>query len=388
MLGRTFTLLGAALTGLGLLELAACGTGGVSDTSACSGGLHFDQSPVAVGAVQSASPVGGFSPPFHVLPTDHGGIYLNATGVSIVAPAAARLKAVTRQRYLHSTFRQGQTDYYLELGLCGGYTLRLGHLLTVTSAIESQVGNDCITYSPAQETVEACSNESASGTFVAGEQLGTAGGPTSPGFDIGLSDANHRNTYTNPVRMGSNQSAIHAVCPYDPFPAADRGFVLSVINVGGVMANGESPQCGAMEVDQTGTAKGIWVLQTSPQASAGPDESLFLVLANHPAMPGSRQIFSVGPASLIPPVPSSSTQPYFKESSGVVNRSFAEVGPDGTMYCYVSDPAASAIHSYFLRLGSNGVLTLERKTHGAGMTPCTASPTTWSFSSAAVNFIR
>lgn len=363
-----------------------CGSAGPTDQSGCAGGLHFDGAMVPRAAVASVAPVGGFSPPYHVLPTDHGGIYLTTTSVPLVAPAAAQLSTVHRQRYLASSFRQGQTDYSVELSLCGGYVLRLAHLVSVPDWISNQVGQDCQQYT-GQETVESCVRYNASGELAAGDPLGVVGGATSGAFDIGLNDSHHTNVFANPARLGTNQSNIQAICPYDPFPADDRAFYLSMIKVGSIAATGEQPQCGTMEVDQAGTAKGIWVLQSNP-LNAGPDETVFITLANHPALPVSRQMFSIGPSALVAPVPSRTEQPYPKEVSGQVNRSFAQVLPDGTMYCYVSEPSSSAIHSYFLRLAASGVLTLERKLHSAGQTPCSAAPASWAFSAAAINFIR
>src|SRR6185295_20196899 len=72
--------------------VAACGdkVEGPSDTSACNDGLTFAALPVPLSAVASVSPVGSMGPPVHTIPTDHGGIYLNGTGVPLVAPVAAR----------------------------------------------------------------------------------------------------------------------------------------------------------------------------------------------------------------------------------------------------------------------------------------------------------
>jgi hypothetical protein len=75
-------------------------------------------------------------------------------------------------------------------------------------------------------------------------------------------------------------------------------------------------------------------------------------------------------------------------TTGQVNRRFSDVTADGLVYCYFPTSMPTARESYFVQLSNSNVLTIEKVTLSAGQTPCTADPSTWAFTSAAVNFIR
>jgi hypothetical protein len=219
--------------------------------------------------------------------------------------------------------------------------------------------------------------------LTAGATIGTVGGPSAGAFDWGLHDPRHTNFFVNPDRYAG--SVRDAVCPYDPFIAPLKEQLYALIGDGLRTASGESPQCGSMSVDVAGTARGAWVLQSDPVMQMG-DETNFAVLAAHPLFPQSKQAFSLGPAALFA-TSGAGNDTYPLEASGRVNRRFGDVTEDGLLYCYVYDAPAAA-WSYFVRLAAGPVLTLEKVTHAAGATPCGADPSTWSFSGAALVFIR
>jgi hypothetical protein len=340
---------------------------------------------VPLDQIAIASPVGSMGPPVHTIPTDHAGFYINGTGIPLLAPAAARVTSVSRTRYLVSPFRQGQTDHSVILKLCGSFTLRFSHIVTVSAPIASEItSSGCEQYSTANETVQSCTNEHASVEVAAGETLGTVGGPTAGAFDFGLYDASHDNYFVNPGRYsGATRTA---VCPYEPFPAAIRDQLYARITADGLPPSGESPQCGSMSVDVAETARGAWVLQSQPVNQTG-DETNFLVLAPHPMFPESRQTFSAGPTAIAAPFTTSTQARYPRQTSGRVNRQFADVPGDGLIYCYVFD-GPNVIVSYFIRLAANDVLTVQRLTHPVGASPCNNDPSSWALGPTAVAFIR
>ena len=358
---------------------------GPSDTSACDNGLAFALLPVPLSAIVSITALGWMGPPVHTIPTDHGGMYITGTGINLVAPAAARITSIGQTRYLISPFRQGQSDYKVTAKLCGSYQLVLGHLVTVVDRIATQIKtSDCRTYSTANETVETC--ESRADVDVAvGETLGTVGGATAGAFDFGLYDSRQQNFFVNPGRYGAGVR--NAICPYDPFPVDQRSQLYARMQDGIIAASGEAPVCGSMSVDVAGSARGVWVLQSNPVSQTG-DESSFLVLAPHPMFPESRQTFSVGPSAIADaPFGTHRGGRYPLQSSGRVNRPFRDVHADGLIYCYAYDVPARNL-SYFVHLAPGDVLTIEKVTHAAGASPCGGDPATWSFSAAALSFIR
>lgn len=369
-----------------LAALAACSSGsGPEDAPPCSNGLAFTVLPVPLDQVAIVSPVGSMGPPVHTIPTDHAGFYVNGAGIPLLAPAAARVTSVSRTRYLVSPFRQGQADHSLVLKLCGSFTLRFSHIVTVSAPIAAEITTSgCERYSTANEAVESCTNDHASVEVTAGETLGTVGGPTAGAFDFGLYDAGHDNYFVNPGRYsGATRTA---VCPYDPFPATIRDQLFARITADGLPSSGESPRCGSMSVDVAGTAMGVWVLQSQPVSQMG-DETNFLALAPHPMFPQSRQTFSAGPAAIAAPFGVSAQVRYPRQASGRVNRVFSDVHGDGLIYCYVFDGPNVAV-SYLIRLAANQVLTIQRVTHPVGASPCNNDPATWTLGATALAFIR
>jgi hypothetical protein len=139
-----------------------------------------------------------------------------------------------------------------------------------------------------------------------------------------------------------------------------------------------------MSVDVAGTARGVWVLQSSPVNQDG-DETNFLVLAPHPLYPQTGQAIGPGPAAVSNPSGAGFKFPLM--TSGRVNRQFRDVTADGQIYCYVHD-AAFATFSYFVRLDAGPVLTLQKVTHIGGATPCSDDPATWAMNASALTFIR
>ena len=368
------------------MAIAACGGGGhtvAGPSSGCGSALSFTVLPVPITSISAATPVGNMGPPIHTIPTDHSGVYLAGTGVTLVSPGPLRVTVVTRVHYLVSPFRQGVFDYAITANACNGYQVVLGHILTVVDKISSQVGSDCTTYSTANETVESCRNFSADIALNPGETIGTVGSTSEPAFDFGLYNAASPNSFVNPARYSSN--TLSATCAYDAFTSDLRAQLYAKIGQPGLPGSGESPACGTMNVDVVGTARGVWVLQSAPVNQAG-DETNFAALTPHPFYQQSGQAISIGLATLI----NSASAPLARfpvTTSGRVNRQFRDVTADGQIYCYVPDLTLSNF-SYYLRLGSGNVLTIQHLNHSPGASPCSRDPSTWAFDGTAVAFIR
>jgi len=365
------------------LALLAAAATACDEGSGCDDPVEFSVLPVDLASVPFVTPIGGLGPPGHTLPTDHVGFYLTGTGITLRSPSDMTIREVRRTTYLASPFRQGESDYSVTGALCRDQELIIGHIQTVVAGIDAAAStSDCETYSTADETVQSCRSET-NIALTAGATIGTVGGPSAGAFDWGLHDPRHTNFYVNPDRYAG--SVLDAVCPYDPFIAPLKEQLYDLIGDGLRTASGESPQCGSMSVDVAGTASGAWVLQSDPVIQAG-DETNFAVLAPHPLFPQSQQAFSLGPTTLFA-TSGAGNDTYPLETSGRVNRRFSDVPADGLLYCYVYDTSVAA-WSYFVRLAAGPVLTIEKVTHAAGATPCGADPSTWSFSGAALAFIR
>jgi hypothetical protein len=348
----------------------------------CPAGDYFTALPVDEAEIASTTVVGGFSPPAHTLPSDHGGVYLARTGVTLRAPGALQIVRLRRTSYLRSSFRAGVQDHAIEARVCGAVDVTIGHVVTLIPSLEAllQPGG-CSTYSTANETVEACYT-SVDRRVAAGEELGTVGGPSAGAFDFGVYDRRQHNVFANPARFPGGQM-VTAICPWQPFTADLRALLLSRVGVGAQRRQGDPP-CGTMEVDRPGTAQGIWIDAASASAAPG-DESPFVTLSPDLVLPAERLLFVIGLPALMP----GSYQAQLRQD-GPRNRAFAEVTPGPDIQCYdvtsgVFHPPPAPRLSFLLALGTDGTLRLERREAPEG---CDGDPASWTFGAAARTFVR
>ena len=360
-----------------LMALAAM-VGGCSESptgvsTACGPLPYFTALPVAPGSFDFIAAVGWLGAPGHTLPTAHSGFILNRVGAPVFSPGEVQVTGLRRVTFVSSPNRQGETDYTVEFAVCSDVEGWFGHVTTLSSAIPNEpTGENCQTYSTAEETVQSCSWSLSNVTLSAGEQIGTGGLSIElglMGLDFGLLDYRITNFYATPLRYPTN--TFHAVCPYEYFDPVNREFLLTEIGVTG------EPRCGTMEVDVVGTAKGVWA-EVGVTGPLGGDERRYVTLANNPYWPVGELALSLGPTELgarVAVVP--------RMSSGRVNRAFEQV-TDALVYCYQD----SFGNSWLLSRDASGMLRLEWIEHLASPSPCEDDPSTWSLGSNAVSFVR
>jgi len=342
-----------------------------SEDPVCPTGAVFTASPVDPAQIDEVFGIGTFGAPGHVIPNEHGGIWVQGKDVPFLAPSAGRISTLRRTVFTRSSWRQGEADYAISFRPCAGQESVFGHVASLSPELEALVGSgDCSSYDTDSETVESC-NVQVSIKVQAGQQLGTVGGDTNRGFDWGHHVDTHVNHFANPSRLAP--PVLHAVCPYDGYEGLLRDTLYAKIKRTG------EPRCGTLELDKEGTAQGIWVDKAN-QANQGGDERMFVTLGPNYDSPDLAQRLALAPASLggaQVDVPIS--------HDGRKNRAFNEVAADGTVFCYV---AQDAVVSFFLALSSAGELRIERVPHGLGASPCDGDPAAWNVSSAATTLVR
>jgi hypothetical protein len=355
-----------------ILLVAGCAAG--PSGGPCPAPPWFTELPVDQSAIASTSVIGGFSPPAHTLPSDHGGVYLNGRGVPLRAPGPLVLTSIRRTRYLASAFRTGAEDYALDLDVCGDVRVSLGHIVSLPDELGRLIQpGGCQQYSTANETVEACYTK-VERPVAAGAPLGTVGGATAMAFDFGVYDRRHHNTFANPGRYTGQMT--EALCPYQPFSDAPRALLLSRIGLGTQRRVGE-PACGTMEVDRPGTAEGMWIEESRAGTRLAGDESAYLTLTRDIVRPMEKLLFVVG-------VPALGPGSYSVAAAGV--RPFDQV-TDGMVACYevqsgVFRPGGSPRVSFLLSL-EGPRLRLEKREDA---TACDGE--TWAFGAGAITFVR
>lgn len=375
-----------------ILSLGACGGGGTNNNgggnssgssldTACTA-EPFSVLPVDMSAIANLTPIGNMGPPTHTLPTDHVGFYLNSGVMPLYAPGRIRIDSIGRAKYIISNFRQGKSDYSIKYSICNSMTGKLGHITTLRQDLDTIVNGstaNCNTYQTADETIQSCI-VSTRVDLNPGDLIGSVNGPAA--FDMGVYDSRVDYHYVKPDRYWYEEN--HATCPYQWFQKNLRDQLLARIS-DGVTISTEQPVCGTMNVDVANTASGKWIQKNAPAVYQG-DESYYAVLAPYPFNEQTRTGLAFGPAALTAGV-NSHVDSYVNQASGRVNRPPTAIGPDGLIYCYVHDASVST-ESYFVSLSPQEVLTVEKLVHAAGASPCSNAPGTWTFSSAALEFIR
>ncbi len=361
-----------------LLTALACGSDSLTGTAAegCGPPPWFTVLPVAFTDIDAIAPIGGLGAPGHTLPTAHTGFLLSREGAPVSAPGPMQITGLRRTTYVVSPNRQGEQDFTAEFQVCREVSGWFGHLTSLASPLGNPPGgwSNCQQYSTATETVETCSATLSNVTMTAGQPLGTGGLSIAQGLmglDIGLLDSRVNNFYV--ARWRHPSPSIHSTCPWDKFSAGLTAQLYSkLVDKGrpGMVAGGE-PQCGTMEVDVAGTAKGIWAEPSETQPVAG-NETRYITLANYPFRPQDYLALSLGPASL-----GGRVAVVARQASGRVNRAFEQVTSDGLIYCYGPDAQLQSA-SWLLSLTGASALTVRQVVHAAGASPCLGDPATWS----------
>lgn len=365
-----------------MLFVWACGGAGGSEldggddapdaTTACPPGAIFTVAPVELDTVTSIVGMGWFASPGHIIPSDHGGMFLTGTAIPFRAAGDFVIVALRRTTYVVSPNRQGERDYAITYRSCGGEGGTFGHVASLTPELEAAItAPSCSMYTTIDETIESCTTQ-VQLQVAAGDLLGGVGGATAMVFDWGHLDENVTNYFVNPSRYAP--ATLHATCPYDRFEPALRDALLAR------MQRTAEPRCGEMELDVAGTAQGVWVDAANP-VNQGGDERPFVTLGPQYDAPATLLRLALGPEAL-----GGRERDVAREATGRKNRPFADVAADGQLHCYVTQ--GSPTESHLLALEPTGELRIELVAHAGGASPCDADPSSWAFTGAAMTFIR
>jgi hypothetical protein len=364
-------LLGIA-TGLAGLHGTGCsggaGSGGISNVapanvSACETTAPFSVSPIAITDISTTLEInrlGNLNPPGHTFPTDHMYFYIKDSdpttqvvdNVPVYAPAAMVVTVIASSTQESS----GKTDYSLTYFVCNSLKGTFGHVATLSdklAAAFTAASGSCTTYDPGSGNYTNCSR-AVNVSLAAGEQLGTAGGPTTPslGLDVGLFDANKAPLiFANNARLDSSSSgfdSFHVACFIEYTTPDLKTALQQKIH----RAAGEAPTCGSYNQDVVKTAQGKWYLAgTATPALSSEANHLTLGIDTYNSGLGS---FSIGNASV-----GTGVYTFTPSHSGSRNRNFPEVSADGALYCYEGLSKAGVI--FLVQMPSSTTLKIEKQ---------------------------
>ncbi len=369
------------------LLIAACDEAASEQT--CSEGPWFSSLPVPLSAIESVKPLGEIHPPGDILPNGQTGFTLKAAEVSVVAPGPIRVHTVERTTWLVSPFRQGKSDYSIQFTIAGCEPIMgvYGHLVTLAPELDALLIDPvCEEYTNLDEKVVAC-QQRVKHDLGAGDAVGTAGGPTAGGLDFDLFDRRHEASFIAQHRYGH---AAQAICMQPLFEEPLATQLLELVSHRGVKRTAE-PRCGTQEVDIEGTAQGMWLEEGDDVPYRADTSERFLVLAPHAILPKELQVLGAGAPALL----SEHLHVFPRRREGRVNRDFATLNEAGVIHCYeptshplVQEHPTYGQHSFLIALRQDQGLTIERIEHAKDASPCGTDPSTWSFGSGALRYMR
>ena len=209
-----------------------------------------------------------------------------------------------------------------------------------------------------------------------GTVIGTTGGKVSNALDLEAYDLEGPSLgYANPARFrqGFNLQ-LKVACPFDGFTADLRERQLA--RMGGVYGQLRTaePRCGEVMQDIPGTAQGNWYA-----GEMGPsDWSRELALVHDNVDPDLAAI-SIGGTVTDPGV-----WLFSPEYSGLINRDFSDIAPDGRTYCYQGamtfiDGRATALFPgrLLMSLTSDAEMLVERQEGGCADGAAFVDPVTY-----------
>jgi hypothetical protein len=373
------------------LAAGACGGKQEQDPNsslpACEDGPLFSVSPVALGDFMGLTPLGHLAPSGHTFPTDHMYFYMRTGSVvPVVSPGEVTVVTVA----LMQAFG-GHTDYQLYLRPCRDYMAYYDHVLTLSESLAAQIGGfddaSCMTYGDPARPFRRCAKD-VNIPLGAGQMIGTAGSTTGiAALDLGAMDGRVTPLdYANPLRIPRDDrygvDRLHVVCPLDAYEPTVREMLLARVSDYQGNLRKREPICGAVMQDIKGTAKGNWYLKGTPATMSFPEDP-HVALADDNDLNTDRQVFSVGTSmnrSGLPPAP------YFfrPTTTGVINREFKGVTPDGGTHCYDAfDPKQLPPVVVLVQMPTATTLRMERVSAAS----CEAARP-WTFGPNATEFER
>lgn len=370
------------------------------DLPACGESPYFTVVPAPEESVNWSDVVGRLAATQQTLPKRHMGLVLKSTEVPIVSPGDIVVHNIRRNRYVESPNRTGEEDYSIHFNVCKDVYGFLGHLTTLDSATFPSLDDwdHCESYNTADETIEACELYGLQLPLTAGQPVGTAGRPGSPAVDLGLFDERIRHVFAAPGRFDGQFP--NAISQFEYYDSASQDFFYAKLFDPAVMALDPTvpapevtrpdywgePRFGTVAVDVPETAQGIWA-EPGGDWSVVAEQHRFIVLANNPYRPSAELMLSLGPDAL-----GGGTFRTSRETSGRVNRLFADITPGSGIHCYfgsgLTGNYSTAQASWLVELPTADSLRIERRTHAAGESPCADDPATWSFGSGAMTLVR
>lgn len=305
----------------------------------------FTVSPIKSDDYGALIPLGNLNPTGHVFPTDH--IYLFSKQVPDNGKASEALaKPLYSPGYMWITdvstsedVGSGITDYSIGYQPCDEFRGKFGHVGRLSTRLKAEIektqDHKCDEYTTGGSKFRACSYNQLKISVKAGEELGTAFNGRSAALDIWATDYRiKRLEFANPSRW--REESFFNACPANYFTSSIKSEMLGRFSDYDGNKRTIEPVCGTIEVDVKGTAKGYWFTRDHTPSSS---EDKNMALANDNKNP-LKQAFSMGNSGESKGF-KSGVYFFTPKESGNLNRDFAAVSSNGSVYCYETTDSPS-----------------------------------------------
>lgn len=300
----------------------------------------FTTLPLSLDTFTAIDPLGLLSPTAHTFPAPH--LYFRmARKTPLYAPADMTIVGID---LIQATNRpEFADDAAILFGLCSQFKAYFDHVVDLSpklqKAFDEAAADRCdeytLTYKNGPVDWKKC-NKKVNLEVSVGELIGYAGGGQAQAvLDLGAYDLRIKpKTYASPKRQFRNELPYN-VCPLDYFSEnlakelKDR--LGGMPDLGSSNAIVKSPTCGKVIQDISGTAKGSWFAPNIDTTRSAHEPPHLALVQGH--IDQSLQAFSNGESTKNSGL-DFGIYYFTPQNSGLVNRDFAEVKPDGNVYCY------------------------------------------------------
>ena len=358
-------------------------------TASCpAGNAIFTTTPLPLSNVIGWVPLGAMEPPGHAFPTDHQYLYYVSpsnpgnTTLNAVAPSDLRIWMIYQD-----TGAQNEISIWIQP--CAQIIGRLGSLTGLSTDLAAAAGpinQSCQGFGSYQQCQKMLTYD-----VKAGQVIGTINSATEFALDWWLWDSRATPIHlTDPAKFTSGPQTGFTAANIVPASAYFMAAVAAQIapkigSFDGTQQRMIAPVDGTLAVDVDGTARGYWFNPNQPY----PPDNDQAALAPDNITPNTTEVFSLGvsQANISQGGGSGARGAFTPVLSGLVNRAFETVTPDGNIYCYnpVIENTAGQSGLIILQMPDANTLKIEVQALTGGN--CAAAQP-WAFTGNAVTYKR
>lgn len=290
----------------------------------------FDSLPIALDDFLAFRPLGFMSVPIHMFPAKHSSFSMTPLGKTpvpkpVYSPGAGYVYEISQ-----SLLSTGASGYQVTIHPCNELRLYIGHLASISDKLLTEFNKApgaCHSYFEGTTTFTTCKRDKLHIPVSSGELIAT--GPNAAGVDFGLLD------FRLPPARFINLEHYDTYYPFNVSPLpyftpAVRGVIESKTgHVFGDRMRTALPIGGTHMQDIAGTAHGNWFLPGKNHKNT-PDVSIFVSLS-HDYVDPNEPVMALGTSIKGAKL---GLYSYQVTTTGVINRHFRDVKPDGRIYCF------------------------------------------------------